>query len=213
MQCSSSSSQPLWELVNIDSSLGYIGLWHQCLCGSHCIQSDTDLLLHPPLTASNASFLSQPNSPTVRGLPQTWESFSWFSSPTPWCRPSPSFPPFPSTFCYFILPSYAWIHTVLSNDQSLLVAFSQCCERIVPSVDVLLMHPWREMHSMSIHFSTILECWEIFFLILRYFYKPIQIPKKNLGNCTVKESKRTQKACNYICYMEPIFSWLLEKIQ
>lgn len=30
MQCSSSSSQPPCELVNIGSSLGYIGLWHQC---------------------------------------------------------------------------------------------------------------------------------------------------------------------------------------
>ena len=68
-------------------------------CGSHSIQSDTDLLLHPPLTTSNASLLSQSSSPIERGLPQMWESFSCFSSPTPGCRPSPSFPLFPSTFC------------------------------------------------------------------------------------------------------------------
>lgn len=122
-----SSSQPLWELVNIGFQSGYIALWHQCLCGSHSIQSDTDLLLHPPSDSLKCFPSVSTKFPNSEG-PFRHGNLSWFSSPTPGCRPSPSFLLSLHLLLFHILLSYAWIHIVLSNDQGLPVVFSQCSE-------------------------------------------------------------------------------------
>ena len=126
-----------------------------CLCRSHSVLSATDWPFHPPLTASDASLLSQLISPSVRGLPQMWEPLCCFSSPTGEQVLSHFLS---SSFSLsFILPGYAGIFIVLSGVQGLLLAFSQCSVRIVASVDVFLMHLWREMNSMSSYSSTILK--------------------------------------------------------
>ena len=54
-----------------------------------------------------------------------------------------------------ILPSYAGIFIVLSGVQGLLLVFSRCSVRIVASIDVFLMHLWREINSTSSYFSAI----------------------------------------------------------
>ena len=56
---------------------------------------------------------------------------------------------------FSVLPSYAGIFIVLSVVQGLLLVFSPCSVRIVASVDVFLMHPWREMNSTSTYSSAI----------------------------------------------------------
>ena len=57
----------------------------------------------------------------------------------------------------FILPSFAWICIFLSGGQRLLPAVSWCSVRSSASEDVFLMHPWREMYSISTYFFTILS--------------------------------------------------------
>ena len=59
-------------------------------------------------------------------------------------------------FSSFFLPSYARIIIVPTGDQSLLLVFSWCFVRAVAPVDVFLMHPWREINSMSFYFSATL---------------------------------------------------------
>ena len=85
------------------------------------------------------------------------ESLLCFSCPTPGCWSCPACPPPPPPpFFLSSLPNHAWIHMILSGCQGLLLVFSQCSVTVVLSVDVFLMHLWREMHSMSTYFSTIL---------------------------------------------------------
>ena len=60
------------------------------LCSSHSVLSATDQPLHPLLTASNASLLSQSISPSERGFPQVRESLLCFRSPTPGHRFCPT---------------------------------------------------------------------------------------------------------------------------
>ena len=62
----------------------------------------------------------------------------------------------PSPFFPSSLPNHAWTYTILSGSRGLLLVFSQCSETTVLSVDVFLMHLWREMHSTATYFSTIL---------------------------------------------------------
>ena len=57
----------------------------------------------------------------------------------------------------FVLPSYARIFPVLSSVQGPLLVFSWCSVRIDPSVDVFLMHLWREITSTSSYSSAILK--------------------------------------------------------
>ena len=52
--------------------------------------------------------------------------------------------------------SYVGIFLVLSGVRGLLLVFSWCSVRIVPSLDVFLMHLWREMDSMSSYSSATL---------------------------------------------------------
>ena len=54
-------------------------------------------------------------------------------------------------------PSYEGIFIVLSGVQGLLLVFSQCSVRTVASIDVFLMHLWREMNSTSTYSSAILN--------------------------------------------------------
>ena len=60
---------------------------------------------------------------------------------------------FPS---FFILPGYMGIFLVLLGVRGPLLVFSRCSVRIVPFVDVVSMHLWGEMNSMSSYSSTIL---------------------------------------------------------
>ena len=57
---------------------------------------------------------------------------------------------------FSVLLSYPGIFIILSNVQGLLLVYSWCSVRIVASVDVFLMHPWREMNSTSSYSSAIL---------------------------------------------------------
>ena len=127
-----------------------------CLCSSHSVPSATDRPFHPPLTASDVSLLSQLISLLVMGFPWMREPLLCFSSPpglqVPSCFLSSSFSLLPS-----ILPCYAGIFIVLSSVQGLLLVFSWCSVRIVPSVDVFLMHLWREMNSMPSYSSAIFK--------------------------------------------------------
>ena len=71
-----------------------------------------------------------------------------------------------SSFLFFILPSYTGIFIVLSSVQDLLLVFSQCSVRMVASIDVFLMCPWREMDSTSSYSSAILTPYGCSLLIL-----------------------------------------------
>ena len=109
------------------------------LSSSHSVLSATDWPFHPPLTASDFYLLSQPIFLSVKGFHQMQEPLLCFSSP-PWAQVlsyflSSSFP-----LLSFILPGYAGIFIVLSSVQGLLLVFSWCFSRTVPSVDVFLMH-------------------------------------------------------------------------
>ena len=96
-------------------------------------------------------------SPSNRGFAQIQESLLCFSSPAPACRFCPTSSPPPSPFFFSVLPSYAGIFIVLPNVQGLLLVFSQCSVRIVASIDVFLMHQWREMNSTSTYSFSILN--------------------------------------------------------
>ena len=128
----------------------------QTICISHSVPSATDCPLHPLPAASNAFLLSQSISLSERGFPPIRESLLCFSSPAPGCRSRPASSPPPSPF---FIPSYPVMQgsLVLSSVQDLLLVFSQCSVRIVASIGVFLMHPWREMNSMSSYSSTILN--------------------------------------------------------
>ena len=125
------------------------------LCMSHSVLPATDWLLLSPLTPE-APFLSQLISLLVRRLPWIQEPLPSFSSPpeaqVPFHFLSSSF----SLLLSFVLPSYAGIFLVLLGVQGPLLVFNQCSLRIVPFVDVFLMHLWGEMNSTSSYSSTIL---------------------------------------------------------
>ena len=97
-----------------------------------------------------------------RGFPRIRESLLCFSSHALGCRSHSASSPPPSPFLFPILPSYAGIFIVLSGVQGLLLVFSRCSVRIVASIDVFLMHPWREMNSTSTDSSAILNLRDCF---------------------------------------------------
>ena len=79
-----------------------------------------------------------------------------FSYPHPWepvlsCFLFSSF-----SLLSFILPSYTGIFHVILGVRGPLLVFSWCAVRIIPFVDVFLMHLWGEMNSTSSYSSTIL---------------------------------------------------------
>ena len=56
----------------------------------------------------------------------------------------------------FILPGYTGIFLVLLGVRGLLLMFNRCSVRVVPFVDVFLMHLWGEVNSMSSYSSATL---------------------------------------------------------
>ena len=131
------------------------------LCISDSVPSSVDQSLHLFPTASNASLLSQLISPSERGFPFQRGGFPYFGiSPLlqlPCLRVQVLSRFLSSSFSllFFILPSYAGVFIVLSGVQGLLLVFSQWSVRIVASIDVFLMHLWREVNSMSSYSSAI----------------------------------------------------------
>lgn len=118
-----------------------------CLCGSHSIHIVTDQLLHPPLTALNDYLFSQLISLIVTVSPL-------LQFPHPRAPILSSL--LSSSVVYFILPSHICILTILSSGQAFLIVFRRCPVRNFDSVDIFLMHPWREVHCMSTYSSAIL---------------------------------------------------------
>ena len=123
----------------------HVPVWGTQGCGmdhlrtSHSVLSATDWPFHPPPTASDAPLLSQLISSSVREIPRMQEPLLCFISPPgtqiPSCFLSSSL-----SLLSFVLPSYVGIFLVLSGVQGLLLVFSQYSVRIVPCVDVFLMH-------------------------------------------------------------------------
>ena len=70
-------------------------------------------------------------------------------------RPSPTNTP-DSPPSFLVLPSFAWFYIFFSTGQVLLSMLSWCSACTSVSEGVFLMHPWREMYSMSTCSSTIL---------------------------------------------------------
>ena len=132
------------------------------LCSSHSVLWTTDRPFHSPLTASDASLLSQLISPLVRRFPWMREPLLCFSY-SPGVQVPSRFLSSSFSLFSFILPGYVGIFIVLSGVQGLLLVFSWCSTRTVPSVDVFLMHLWREMNSTSSYSYAILKT-RVYFL-------------------------------------------------
>ena len=134
---------------------GMQGHGMDCLCSSHC-----PVCRRPAISSSSESLRCFPSVPTnfpvSEGVfPDAGTSLLLQLPPgeqVPSCFLSSSF-----SLLSFILPSYAGIFIVLSGVQGLLLVFSQYFVTIVPSIDVFLMHLWREMNSMSSYSSAILK--------------------------------------------------------
>ena len=84
-----------------------------------------------------------------------WGLDSCFSSPPTKGRSCPTntavFPP-----SSFVLPSFVWFYIFFSTGQVLLSTRSWCSACTSVSEGVFLMHPWREMYSMSTYSPAIL---------------------------------------------------------
>ena len=84
-----------------------------------------------------------------------WGSDSCFSSPPTKGRSCPTntavFPP-----SSFVLLSFVWFYIFFSTGQVLLSRRSWCSACTSVSEGVFLMHPWREMYSMSTYSPAIL---------------------------------------------------------
>ena len=110
-------------------------------CGSRSVLPATDQLLHFPL--SLWSFLSiLPYHPTGWGSFPEREKFTFVQLPLRGTSPV-LLPPFFS----FTWPGYVEIFIILPGIWGLLLVFSRCPLRIVPSVDVFLMWLWEEVSS------------------------------------------------------------------
>ena len=94
----------------------------------------------PPPAASDVPLLSQLISPLVRWLPRMQECLLFLPSPPGVQVPSHFLSSSFSFLLSFVLPSNVRTFPVLSGIQGLLLVFSWCSVRIVPSVDVFLMH-------------------------------------------------------------------------
>ena len=94
----------------------------------------------------------------VRGFLGMWEPLYFFRSHQPPRGVRPISLPLLllPLFLHSVLPGHLGIFFVLSSVQGLWLVFSWCPVRTVPSVDVFLMHLWREMNSMSTYSSAIL---------------------------------------------------------
>ena len=166
------------------------------LCRSRSVLSVTDWPFHPPLTTSDTPLLSQLISPSMRGLPWMREPLLCFSSlreVQSWSNfLSSSFP-----LLSFVLPSYVGIFLVLSGVHGLLLVFSWCSVRIVPSVDVFLMHLWREMSYTPSYSSTILVS---LFSLLKWCITLVDFQILNPGIPGIKS--------HLIMVYDPFHAWL-----
>ena len=123
------------------------------LCRSHSVQSATDCLFHPSSSSPRCSSSVPADLPVGEGLPG-YGNLS--SSSAPLQVPSILSSSF-SLILPLIIPGYVGIFPILSSVQGLLLVFSQCIVRVVPSVGVFMMHLQREINSMSSYSSTILK--------------------------------------------------------
>ena len=100
----------------------------------------------------------------------------WFRK-LPWCEdrtPASVVPPtvdrssFTNTPCFppssFILPCFVWFYIFFSTGQVVLSALSWCSACTSVSEGVVLMYPWREIHSMSTYSSAILLSLKFYFI-------------------------------------------------
>ena len=105
----------------------------------------TDQLFHSLPTAPDVLLLPQLISLLVRGFLWMWEHLCFLQVPS---NPRGMGPiPLPLFFFSpFFCPTWSSrIFFVLSSVQGLQLTFSWCSVRTFPSVDVFLMHLWREM--------------------------------------------------------------------
>ena len=118
----------------------------------------TDQLFHSLPTAPDVLLLPQLISLLVRGFLGMWDPLYFFRSHQPPRGVRPISLPLLllPLFLHSVLPGHLGIFFVLSSVQGLWLVFSWCPVRTVPSVDVFLMHLWREMNSMSTYSSAIL---------------------------------------------------------
>ena len=103
----------------------------------------------------HGSAASPSNSPKCFPFCPNWFLRMWESLPLlqlPQRFLSSSF-----SFLSFVLPRYVSIHKILSSGQGLLLVFRPCSVRTVASIDVFLIHPWREMCPISTYFSAVLS--------------------------------------------------------
>ena len=104
-------------------------------------------LFHSLPTAPDVLLLPQLISLLVRGFLGMWEPLYFFRSHQPPRGVRPISLPLLllPLFLHSVLPGHLGIFFVLSSVQGLWLVFSWCPVRTVPSVDVFLMHLWREM--------------------------------------------------------------------
>ena len=124
------------------------------LYSSHSVASAIDQPLHHPPRTSKASLLSWSTDFHLGEGASPDVGISVLLQHAP--LQSAGFVTLLLLFSSFFLPSYTRIIIVPTGDQSLLLVFSWCLVRAVAPVDVFLMHPWREMHSMPFYFSATL---------------------------------------------------------
>ena len=118
------------------------------LCRSHSGLSATDWLFHPPLNSLRCSPSVPTDFPIGEGASPDAGNSSLLQLPLRGTDPIP-LPLLFFSLLSFVLPSYVGIFLVLTGVQGLLLVFSQCSVRILPSVDVFLIHLWREINSTS----------------------------------------------------------------
>ena len=157
LQSPQTSSQSPCTPVNTRPSLGHVGPWYApsayfSLCPV-CHRSATS-----PSSDSLKCFPSVPiEFPVREGVSPNSGISPLLQLPCPRVQVLSCFLSSSFFFLFSVIPSYAGIFIVLSSVQGLLLVFSWCSVRIVASIDIFLIHPWREMHSVSTYSSAILN--------------------------------------------------------
>ena len=172
LQSPRSSSQPPCTPMNTHPNPGHVELWY-----GPSVYFSLCPICHRLATSPSSDVLMLPFCPNLfccqRGVFPIREQVSPNSGISPLLQLPCCGVPVPSCFLsssfslfFIILPSYAGMFIVLSGVQSLLLVFSWCSVRTVASIDVFLMHPWREMNSTSSYSSAILTPLSIFYFKL-----------------------------------------------
>ena len=145
------STTPKLQLLAAVPSRGPVSLSRICMAAERTVWFSFHLgclRLAVSLSALNISPLTQTVAPMWGWTPAS------VSPPTKVrsiINNTPVFPPSP-----FILLSFAWFYMFFPTGQVLLSALSWCSACTSVSGGVFLMHPWREMDSMSTYSSAIL---------------------------------------------------------